>query len=1192
VELARINWSAAAVELADEHRRTGTPHARRALAAVSSLRGRFSDDFTVATASAVAAIELEPLDPIHRVRDALVRLRFGDIDGALARLDSLHEGVADLPLVLVVKALAIARRGEPRTARNIADRALQVDALHAGAKFLHTETNLAASTKGGLDKLAELPRGAAYDAAWADLLAKLSIVRPGDHKAVAQQLDRGVISKGSRADTLARTVITWSAATADELARAAEAQLGGSRAEQLALGLLAHKLAAEPAAAVAVLRTLSARAPDRPAVRRALVATLTRLAVEEAGAENFSAALRAVQICIELEPHEAVHHQNRAALFTLLGEHDSALDAWAELDRHHYRLALLGKLDPASARRYGAPHRMFSQAARLAARGAGAGTQGIFVLEERKEGAITERELAVNQEAIDRDPEQLRQWLHHTRAALVFGFAALGTVRDRVLLAPPTPAVAEARAEGLCALAQSLAVLVPDEGRRLADKLATRFRAAAANAPMRYTVAAPGMKGAGFTPAPEPGMKGAGFTPAPEIDPEVLGVHRHVVETYAELALLCLRWEPDPSRRAVFDEVLDTVRAIAPLFDERVLTASLTEDRDGPPTALRFLDQVIRVVLEIRDRELVLDPIQRKRIGGVLASSLRVSLVERRAIEAKADLSKHEIEGLIEQLDLARKDDPESARLEYWAAHLLMVGDFLDEAALAIARFHAIAKGEHPLASRIERVQEVLDEKKQHGKGKQRAGGAGPIANADDRDLAMREAELEAQPTSMQLYTELCHALALADRWRDAHAWAGRALARCLTPAGQVRARELSLELLGLEILGAKDPGAMASYLAGARASAVPALEKVDSASTEAALEYLRGLCLLAADRRKEAQRAFALALERCTRGIYLAVLRPLAQDVETAVLETAKKDVDSALADGRFRDAFDRIAERMATVARPEPYLLELARSQLSALLPTIGTGDAPVGPPPIRVDAGWRGELTRALELRDVPARIRALAELAGRVHEPSARDAAGLVRKLDDLDEQLALAAALDESTKRAAAGDFTGALDHLGDLGPAGDRSARVLRQRAIVLLRLERFADADAEIAKLALLPEPLAREFAGRYPGLKFRQQIASASASVRAKDFATARALLATLVPAAPDQEVELAYCRAYCAAAEGYRAHGDGDRAAAKRLLFEALGFVEGKLAEARTLKHERLLELYTKLEADIGLVEGGGA
>ena len=286
MELSKINWSAAAVELADEHRRTGTPKARRALAAVSSLRGRFSDDFTLAAASTTAAIALEPLDPIHQVRDALVRLRFGDLDGAIARLDALPEAVADLPLVLVVKSLAIARRGEPRTARNIADRALQVDARHAGARFLHTETNLAASVKGGLDKLGELPRGAAYDAAWADLLARLAILRPNDTKAVAAQLDRGVIGKGTRADTLARTVIAWSSATIDDLVRAVEAQPADSRAEQLALALLADKLD-EPAAAVKTLRALHDRVTERPAIRRALVAALTRLAIDEAANDRF-----------------------------------------------------------------------------------------------------------------------------------------------------------------------------------------------------------------------------------------------------------------------------------------------------------------------------------------------------------------------------------------------------------------------------------------------------------------------------------------------------------------------------------------------------------------------------------------------------------------------------------------------------------------------------------------------------------------------------------------------------------------------------------------------------------------------------------------------------------------------------------------------------------------------------------------
>ncbi|MCX5745929.1 MAG: hypothetical protein NT062_25915, partial [Proteobacteria bacterium] len=156
MDLTRVNWPAAAGELADEHRRSNAPHALHALATVASLRGRFTDDFGLATASTQRAIRLEPLEPMHHVRDALVRLRFGDVDGAIARLDALPEGVGDLVIVLVVKALATARRGEPRTARNIAERALTVDDQHTPARFLSADANLAAAAKGGLDKLAEL----------------------------------------------------------------------------------------------------------------------------------------------------------------------------------------------------------------------------------------------------------------------------------------------------------------------------------------------------------------------------------------------------------------------------------------------------------------------------------------------------------------------------------------------------------------------------------------------------------------------------------------------------------------------------------------------------------------------------------------------------------------------------------------------------------------------------------------------------------------------------------------------------------------------------------------------------------------------------------------------------------------------------------------------------------------------------
>ncbi|MEO8700005.1 MAG: hypothetical protein ABI867_08170 [Kofleriaceae bacterium] len=1155
MDLARVDWSAAAVELGDEYRRTGTFAARRAFAAVASLRGRFEGELSIAVASARAAIELEPLDPIHRVREALVYFRFGDLAAVRARLDALGE-LGELPHVLVIEAMALARSGEPRTARNVADRALQTDPKHAAARFLYTEANLAASAKGGLDKLGELPRGAQFDAAWADLLVKLAILRPGDGKPVAQQLERGAISKGSRAEAIARTLARWVAAPADELAAAARAQDKDSHAEQVALALLLEKLDDHVAAAT-TLRGLHAAAPDRPAVRRALVAALTKLAVAEAAQDQFAAAARATQICSDLEPHEPAHLQNRAALFTLMGEHESALDAWAELDRHHYRLALLGRLDPANARRFGAPHRMFSQAARVA------GRTGVFVIEEKPKGksSVIERELAVNQQAIDRDPEQLRHWLHHTRAALVFELVALGSDPVRLLLAPPTPVVAEARAEAMATLARSLAVLVPDEGKALADRLAVRFRAAAAAVPMRYVAA--------------------------ELDAEAIAVHRHAIELYAELALLCLRWEPDPSRRGVFDDVLETVRAIAPLFDEGVLAGAVKDSIDGPPTALAFLEQVTRVILEVHDRETVLDPMQRRRLGNTLVASLRTSLVERRAIESKGDLSRHAVEQLVEQLDLARKDDPSNARLEYWAAQLAVLGDFLDECAEAIAAFHRAAKGDHPLAERIERVQEMLDEKrKNHRESRTRAGHAPAVNHEDAGDIAAREAALEAQPTSMQRYTELCYDLALVDRWREAHAWSDRALARCLTPAGQLRARELKLELQGLQVLAQRDPPSVASYLGGARASALPALEKLEPGNF--ALEYVRGLCLLAADRRADAQRAFAVALEACTRGIYLAVLRPLATDVEAAVREAAKKDIDGALADGRFRDAFARIAERIATSTRPEAYVLELARTQLAAILPTVGTAETPIAPPPVVVDAAWRGELSRAIQIAAADARTRALIDLAKRVDEPSLRDADALLRRLDDLDDQLALAAALDQSTKLAAAGDHAGALARLADLGPAGERNARVLRQRAIVQLRLHAFAEADQAVSRLAELPDPVAREFAGRYPGLRFRQRIAVASAAIRAREFAKAREHLASALPAAPEQELEHAYCRAYCAADEGYRALATGDRSAARPLLFEALALVEARRSDATTYGHDRLLELHRKLEQDIDKVD----
>jgi hypothetical protein len=800
---------------------------------------------------------------------------------------------------------------------------------------------------------------------------------------------------------------------------------------------------------------------------------------------------------------------------------------------------------------------MFSLAARLAP---GAARTGVFMLEPDGEGR---RRLAVNQEAIDRDPEQLRHWLHHSRAALVFEVLALGAGRDRMLLAPATPADAAARAEGLCELARSLAVLVRDEGQRLASYLAARFRAACRRAPLRYTSAA--------------------------LDPDAQMVQRHALELYAELALLCWHWEPDPGRASILEEVVETLRALSPFFDALALQRLVKEASEGPPTAFAFLARLTYGILELEpaDRDRGLDAHQRRRLTGAFASRTRLNLVCRRRQEAAP--SPNELDHLVEQLDLARKDDPASPDLEFVAADLLAHGECHDEALEAIRAFHRIAGAEHRLLPRVEQIRQAVE--KARASGGPAPGAPRPAvgrAAAEHGGWAALEAELEAQPASIGLYDELCHELAVAGRWAEAHAWAARAVARCLTSAGQLRARELALELLGLEELAAKDRGAVASYVAGARTAALSVLEAMPVQS--AGVEYVRGLCLLAADRRVEARASFASAIDVCTRGLYLAVLRPLAADIELPLLEAARQEIDAACAERRYADAYARIAERMASVEAPERYLIELARVQLAALLTAVGTASAPAAPPPMPAAAAWRAELDRARELPDPAARVRACAELAAAVHEPSAAQARALLHKLDELGRQIAAAAALERSNARTTAGDLAGALAVLDELDSAGELNARVVRQRAILLLRLERYEEADRAAEELGALADPVARDFAHRYPGLRLRQRIASASALIRSRDFARARAVLEAASAPDPEAEVELAYCRACCAAAEAYRRDEAGERRDALQLLLEALRWIESCLGHARAIAHARALELHRKLEADVAALEGG--
>ncbi len=181
-------------------------------------------------------------------------------------------------------------------------------------------------------------------------------------------------------------------------------------------------------------------------------------------------------VACELEPHETVHCQNRAALFTLLRENDAYHDAWFELDRRQYRLALLGRITGRRCAGDGEAPPIVRPAGAAPGRGTGrhgksSGT-GIPDGDDPDERGASETILAVNNDRIEDDPDLLRQWIHHRRAELTFAHWALGLDPRRFLLDPDhLPGGAGTACQLWPACARSLGVLVPEEGRLLAGRL-------------------------------------------------------------------------------------------------------------------------------------------------------------------------------------------------------------------------------------------------------------------------------------------------------------------------------------------------------------------------------------------------------------------------------------------------------------------------------------------------------------------------------------------------------------------------------------------------------------------------------------------------------------------------------------------------------------------------------------------------
>jgi len=1134
-------------------------------AEMASLAALFVPDYTTARVGVAHAQRLDPLNPVHRLRQALVELRFGLCDDAVETCSALEEVLGESAMASFVKALATLRAGDPRRAANIADRAVEARPPFRLAEFLKAEALSVERFMGVKAQLARLPRGPDWDAAWCDLLAKLVVARHPEAQALAaEQLSRGAPGRGSRAAELLSWLTAMAGAGPDELERAVGEQPDGSRAEELVLVLLHDRLRAgeDPRAALPALRRLVDRYPERRAPRRLLVAVLTRVAVAEAAAECYGEALKLVEAALRREPHETAHHQNRAALFTLMRHAAQYHEAWTDLNRHYDRLMLAGRLGVQDALVLVKMHRLFAAQARLGTVMPGARRRegGIFCVDPEGEAAGKEPIVRVNQKQIASDPELLRQWIHHRRAELLFRHWALGPDPDRFLLHPPDSRTKSERLGSLTAHAAALEVLVAGEGEALAQRMTRVWGRLADDWMPQYT--------------------------PPAEDPECEALWAEHLETLGDLTLLALSWRPDPCRPALVDELFEFLRAEVAFLDGPRLRAAAKSSQEPSGFAMRLLANWAADLFEVDLVPEVLDAARRERVAGRLASELLVRLgfatYENRAGSRDA------ADRTLAFLDRARELAPDDPTLELYACDFLMLGGYYEEARQAVSAFYKKNGRRDPEdAAKIEDRLRILNEKVREGvKGERRVGAVSiDEAEAPSDEWIAQQQEIERFPASVAAYEELARMLMARCQFAEATAWAERAMASCLGRDGQLRARALLLEVRGLEDLAQHDAEAPGLYLAGAFARVLEALEaRFPGADEPYAVAYLRGHCLLALGRPEEALDAFQRALASCDRGLLRTVLRGLTADIDQPYLVKARRRIQDLVNAKDGAGALAAAAAMLGRLRRPAAGLIDLARIHAAVAAEALGTAAPPLPVPDWSPLGPLAGPLDEAYTAGSDLGRARRLAELSLGLDPAARREAEAVLQRVEALEVLAVCLESLNRSNERLRAGQIDEALAVLDEAGPAGTGDPRVLRQRALLLLRLERFDEADETAAALDKQTGPAAREFSERYPGLALKGRLGASARRLRLGDLEGAWEVLQGARVGDATEAIELAYSRSSCRAMAGFRYRRDGRADEARRVLGEALDLIEPHLAAARRAGLSRVVELYDVVEREL--------
>ncbi|WP_420147098.1 hypothetical protein, partial [Spirosoma sp.] len=267
-----------------------------------------------------------------------------------------------------------------------------------------------------------------------------------------------------------------------------------------------------------------------------------------------------------------------------------------------------------------------------------------------------------------------------------------------------------------------------------------------------------------------------------------------------------------------------------------------------------------------------------------------------------------------------------------------------------------------------------------------------------------------------------------------------------------------------------------------------------------------------------------------------------------------------------------------------PEMLLHDFAEITLAGTLVNYQMGVPAPALPAFAVKVDWSDRLQQILSETDNFKRIRRLIHLAGEVFPESAAKSAQLTDRLDRFEDSILVSKALDRSNELLRKGNYQEALEALTEHGLYGAPGFAIQRQRAFLLLKLERIAEADELVALIKDSEEPAVKQFVERYQSLKAKVQLQIAQQHLRKGEYRPALDTLLVIETVPQEDTLEMVYCKALAYWLEGYDLLNRNDTTKGLQSFQRAHNEIEANIRAARAANHEGLLELYEKTTQEL--------